>query len=217
MELDELKERRHLITAPRGRSGKPPDASQSGLDSLIEKLKAEDARQLASLKRARPFWWIAAALWIVVFLMIVLRGGEASLQENMALPLRGLLALLFSGLAAALYIQTKRLSALDYSEPVALFLRRAAKRYRFMTTPILVLSILICAVLALAASFYITYVFERYFGIHDRSVGTMSTFAFTGLVFLFGYLVTKRGWKKTRGPMLEQIVKMQNDLRSDLE
>jgi hypothetical protein len=212
MGLDELKEKRHLITAPSDRSGRTPESSQGSLDTLIEKLKDEDARQLAALKRARPLWWIAAGCWSVAFLMLILAGGEASLQNISTLPLRGLLALVFTGLAVALYVQMKRISAMDYSEPATLFLRKAAGRYRFMTTRVLVLSILISSVLALAASPYIIDVFERLLGIQDRFIAMISSFAFVGLVYLFGYYATRKAWKQTRGPMLEEIVKTLEDL-----
>ncbi len=189
--------------------------SHTDLSQLIEMLKVEDAKQAALLKRARPFWWIAAALWVFSSVGILLTQQASSQPIDSGFPLRAALALLFSGLAIVLYVQMKKLSTIDYTEPVTLFLRKAAKRYEFMSIPNLLLAVLISAVLALVASVYIIDVFRRYFDIHDASVGLVSTFAFVAIVFLFGYFVSKKSWKKTKAPVLEQITEMQAGLRSE--
>ncbi len=189
--------------------------SHTTLSQLIEVLKVEDARQVALLKRARPFWWIAAALWVFSSVAVLLTRQASSQQIDAGFPLRASLAVLFSALAVVFYVQTKRLSRIDYAEPVSLFLRRAAKRYEFMSTPTLFLAVLISAVLALVTSVYIVDVFRRYFDVREPSVGLAASFAFVALVFLFGYFVSKKSWKRTRAPMLEQIMKMQADLRSE--
>jgi len=215
MELEELKSRRHVLTVPTENAGTLTAASQQAVDSLIERLKAEDARQLASLKRARPLWWIAAAVWTVGVVVMLVAGAESSQRNSPTLLLQGMLALVFSGLAVALYVQLKRISAIDYTEPATLFLRKAARRYQFMTRFSVVLSLLLSGVMALAASIYIVDVFKRYLGVEDGLIGVVSTFAFVGLVYLFGYSVSKKGWKKTRGPMMDEIRGMLRDLESE--
>ncbi len=215
MELDELKDYRHVIQAPVESPGGVMKTSHTALIHLIEVLKVEDARQAALLKRARPFWWIAAALWIFSTVGMLLTQQASSQQIDPGFPLRASLAFLFSGLAAVIFIQVKRLSTIDYTEPVTLFLRKAAKRYQFMSTPALLLAVLISAVLALVASVYIIDVFRRYFEIREASIGFAASFAFVALVLLFGYFVSKKSWKKTKAPLLEQIMKMQADLQNE--
>jgi hypothetical protein len=214
MELEELKSRRHVLTVPAEKSGTLTAASQRSIDSLIERLKAEDARQLASLTRARPFWWIAAAVWTAGVVVMLVAGVESSQRNSPTLLLQGMLALVFSGLAVALYVQLKRISAIDYTEAATLFLRKAARRYRFMTPFSFVLSLLLSGVMALAASTYIVDVLKRYLGVENDFTGIVSTFVFVGLVYLFGYSVTKKAWKETREPMLDEIREILCDLEN---
>jgi hypothetical protein len=213
MELEELKNARQAIKAPQESPGKTMNASDNAVDGLIAMLKTEDAKQLAALKRSRPLWWIAAACWAVVLVVVLVARVESSRPEDAAFPLKGLLALVFVGLAVGTYVHIKKLAAIDYTEPVTLFLRNAAKRYQFMSTPYLVLSILVTSVLALAASSVIVDVFDRYLGIHDDTAGSIAAFAFAALVYLFGYVVSKKAWMKTKGPMLNEIRRMQDELQ----
>jgi len=215
MELDELKGYRSILKAPAEGPGFMTGSSQSTLDSLIDTLKAEDAKQLAALKRAKPLWWIAAVLWAVSCVASLAAYLSADQQFGSGFPLRGILALIFSGLAVGLYIQIKRTSAIDYAEPSLAFLQKAAKRYRFISTPSLVVSLLLTAVLALAASSYIVDVFERYLGVQNPSVGILSTFAFVAIVYSFGFVVSKKAWSRARGQFLEEIRKMRDDLSSE--
>ncbi len=191
-------------------------SSHTALGQLIEVLKVEDAKQAALLKRARPFWWIAAALFVFSSVGILLTQQASSPPIDPGFPLRASLALLFSALAIVFYVQIKKLSTIDYTEPATLFLRNAAKRYEFMSTPALLLAVLISAVLALVTSVYIVDVFRRYFNIHQASIGLTASFAFVAIVFLFGYFVSKKSWRKTKAPVLEQIAKMQAELRSEV-
>jgi MFS family permease len=217
MELEDLKNRRRIIQAPPESAGERMGTSQMSIDHLIEMLKTEDAKQLKALKHARPLWWIGAVLFVFSFVVILLSNLESTQQLSPGLPLKGLLALVFSGLAAAVFLQIRKSSAIDYTEPTSLFLQKTAKRYQFMSTPALAFSILIASVLAAAASLYIVDVFERYFGIHDATVGIAATFGFVALVFLFGFYVTKKDWKQTRGRLLDDIKKLQDDLQGDTE
>ena len=215
MELEEFKNSRHAMKAPLELPGEGTGVPQLAIDNVIEMLKTEDAKQLTMLKRARPLWMIAAVFWIVSSAGILLTGLESPRQLDSGFPLRGLIALIFLGLGAAFVVQTKKLSRIDYTEPASLFLRKAAQRYQFMSTPSLVLSIVITSILALACSMYIVDVFERYLDIHDASAGIVASFAFVAFVYLFGYFASKKSWKKTRAPMLEQIKKMQEDLQGN--
>ncbi len=215
MEIDNLKYYRHVIKAPVESPGEVMKPSQIAPTGLIEVLKAEDAKQAALLKRARPFWLIAAALWIFSAVGLLLTHQASSQQIDPGFPLRASLAFLFSGLAVVLFFQVKRLSTIDYTEPVALFLLKAAQRYQFMSAPALLLAVLISAVLALVASVYIVDVFRRYFGLHEDFVGLAASFAFVAVVFLFGYFVSKKSWKRTKAPLLAQITKMQADLQNE--
>ena len=215
MELEELKGLRDVIKAPVESPGGTMKTSHTAVTQLVEVLKVEDAKQVALLKRARPFWWIAAALWIFSSVGILLTQQASSQPIDSGFPLRASLAVLFSCLAVAFYLQIKKLSAIDYTEPVSVFLRKAAKRYEFMSTPYLLLAVFVSSVLALVASVYISDVFRRYFDIREASVGLAVSFAFVALVFLFGYYVSKKAWRRTRGEVLEQIMKVQVELQSE--
>lgn len=215
MELEELKSSRHAIKAPQESPEKTMGTPTSALSNLIEKLKTEDTRQLTMLKRAKPLWWVAAGCWVLVFVGILLTDVASSQRVGSGIPLRGLLALVFLGLAVGFTIQIQKLSAIDYAAPTSRFLRIAARRYQFMSTPYMILSVLVTSSLALAAAPYVVDVLERYCDIHDSIAGTVSTFAFVALVYIFGYYVTRKTWKKERAPMYEEIRRMQKDLQSE--
>jgi hypothetical protein len=215
MELEELKNSRYAIKAPQELSGKTMGTTNDALSNLMERLKTEDARQLSVLRRAKPLWWIAAVCWVVASVGIVMTDLASPERFGSGISLRGLLALVFLGLAVGFTYQVRKLSAIDYAEPTSRFLQSATRRYKFMSTPCLVLSVLVTSVLALTASPYIVSVFERYFNVQNSPIGTVSTFAFVAAVYAFGYYVSRKAWKKERQPMFEEIRRMQEGLRVD--
>ena len=217
MKLEEIKKHRYTIKAPHAKKEETMNSADSTVDNLIEMLKSEDAKQMQSLKQALPLWGIGAGCWMFVTIVAFISMMETSAGFDAGFYLRSLLMLVFTGLAVALYLQIKKLGNIDYSEPVTLFLRKAVERYRFMSLRYFLFSILASSILALAASVYINNVLKRYFDILDTSVGIIISFVFVTLVYLFGYFASKRLWKSSKGPVLDEIIKMQKELLHDTE
>jgi hypothetical protein len=217
MKIDDIKKQRFAITAPQAKKEDGMNNTDSTVESLIELLKAEDAKQIRSLKKAFPLWAIAAGCWLIGTTAAFISMMETSGGIDTDFYLRGLLLFLFTGLAIALYLQIKRLNRIDYAEPVIHFLRKAVERYRFMSVPFFLFSIAASFILALAASVYINDVLLRYFDIANTAAGIVISIAFVALVYLVGFFATKRSWKESKGPVFEEIVKMQNELQQDDE
>ncbi|MCX6138071.1 MAG: hypothetical protein NTV54_11315 [Ignavibacteriales bacterium] len=217
MKLEDLKEHRYAIKAPQAKQEEAMNSIDSTVDNLIEVLKAEDAKQLKLLKKATPLWRIAAGLWLFSFVVAAIAMIDPSHHIDNTFPLKALIMLIFLGLAIGLHLQIKKLGTIDYAAPVTLFLHRAAARYQFMSAPYFVMSLVVTSLLASAASPYIIDVFRRYFDIHNALAGILTSFGFVAMVYLFGYFVSKREWKKSKGPILQDIRRMQKELQGGSE
>ncbi|HAP36260.1 MAG TPA: hypothetical protein DCQ28_10070 [Bacteroidetes bacterium] len=217
MKIDDIKKQRFAIKAPHAKMETTMNNTEDSIDSLIEKLKSEDTKLMHSLKRALPLWGIAAgcSLFVTIVSFISIMGTSADFYAG--IYLRVLLMLIFIGLTVAMYLQIKKLGTIDYTEPVILFLRNAVKRYRFISLPYFLFSIVASSILALAASVYFNDVLMRYFDVSDTSVGIIISFAFVALVYVFGYYATKSEWKKSKAAIFEEIKKMQKELLHDSE
>jgi len=69
MNLNDLKNRCQAVKAP----AIPQDTRGSAqpLNGLIEKLKAQEAKEALQLRKARPLWLVAAASFLLVFVVML--------------------------------------------------------------------------------------------------------------------------------------------------
>lgn len=217
MELEELKNNHNKITVPPELQGIKMGHSDISIDNIIEKIKSEDDKQLKALKKAKYLWLAAAGFSLLSLLVILSSVLFSSYKIKAGIPLRLLLVIIFVGLAISIIYKIKELSSLDYSEPSYRFLQKAIKRYQFIRTPYLIFSIIVTIIIAFATSLYIVNVSSRYLGINESSLPVIITFIFIAAVYIFGYYVTKKEWRKTRAPLFDEIRKIQEDLlrRSD--
>jgi hypothetical protein len=142
MELEELKNRHNLITAPSGLTYGIINSSTKSVDHIIEKIKSEDDKQLKALKKAKYLWMAAGGLSLFSFIIILSNVLFSSYKIEAGIPLRFLLAIIFIGIAVSIIYKIRELSALDYSEPAYRFLQKAMKRYQFMRIPYMIFSII---------------------------------------------------------------------------
>jgi hypothetical protein len=212
MEFEEMKNKHNMLTAPMELSGGAIGDSKIYIDDIIGKIKSEDDKQLKALKKAKLLWLAAGVISLFSLLVILSSVLFSSYKIESGFPLRFLQALIFIGLSIAVIYKIKELSTLDYSEPAFQFLQKAKKRYQFIGVSYLIFSIIATLILAAAASMYIENVFERYLGITERFIPVITTFVFVTAVYLFGYYVSKKEWLKTRGPLFDEIRKIEEDL-----
>ena len=209
MDLDSLKEDRKRITAP------PIDARNAGagtrqLDNLIAQLKEADEKERKLLRRALPFWIVAAVIFAVTFVLAFIP-GELVLHPS-TLIMRGMLMVLYVCIAAAIGAKVMGIPKIDYTEPVRPFLEKAAKRYAFMTTGWSVFAFSVTMLLAYGASFYLQDVFRRHFGISDPFPVIVGTLLFLAGVFAFGFWATRKNWEKDKKDIWLKVKRMMDEL-----
>jgi hypothetical protein len=212
MDLDSLKEDRKRITAP-------AIGTHTGglgtrlLDDLIEQLKEADEKERRMLRRALPFWIVAAVIFTITFILAFIP-GDLVLNRS-TLLIRGMLMVLYVCIAVALGFKVRSIRKIDYTEPVRSFLSKAAKRQAFMSIGWSVFAFGATMLLAYAASFYIREVLERYFGIVNPVPAIAGTLVFTAGVYAFGMWATWKNWKREKEQIWLQVNEMMDELNRE--
>jgi hypothetical protein len=209
MDLDSLKGKSRQVTAPAIDTMNVPAGVRS-VDDLITLLKEGDERERKKLRKALPFFVIAAVIFVIAFVTVI-APGDAPINSSMLL-FRGILAVLYVFIAIAFWIRMRGIEKIDYAEPVRSFLAKAEKRYAFGSTKCYVLAFIVTLFLGYTASLYISDVFRRYFDIGDGSIGLVVTLLFSAAVYSFGFWATRKDWKKEKQEIWLQIRKMRGEL-----
>ena len=209
MDLDSLKGKSRRVTAPAIDTINVP-ADVRSVDDLITLLKEGDERERKKLRKALPFFIIAAVIFVIA-LVAVLVPGDAPINSSM-LFFRGMLVILYVFIAIAFWIRMRGIEKIDYAEPVSSFLAKAEKRYAFGSAKYYVLAFIVTLFLGYTASLYISDVFRRYFDIGDGSIGLVVTLLFSAAVYSFGFWATRKDWKKEKQEIWLQIRKMREEL-----
>jgi len=211
MDLDSLKEKSKHVTAPTIEAHSVTAGTRS-VEDLIALLKASDEQEQRKLRKAMPFWIIAAVIFVIAFVALIAAGG---VSLNPTTLLRGMLMILYVLIVVGIGMKLKGLAKIDHSEPVRSFLEKAAKRYAFMKTEIAVFSFCATMLLAYGTSFYIRDVLLRYFGISDSLPGLVGSLCFFAIVYAFGFWATRKDWKKEKQDIWLQVRKMREELERE--
>jgi len=105
------------------------DAAQP-VNSLIERVRAQEAKEARHLRKARPLWLIATAMFLFVFAGLLLQ--PSATVRPARLVFCGVLAAVYVVNAALLARRLRALSRIDYADSPRSFLQSAEPRHRFM-------------------------------------------------------------------------------------
>ena len=209
MDLDSLKGKSKRVTAPAIDTINVPAGVRS-VDDLITLLKEGDERERKKLRKALPFFVIAAVIFVITFVAVIVPGG-VSLNPS-TLFLRGMLMILYVFIAVSVWTRMRVIAKTDYAESVRSFLAKAEKRYAFGTTESYIFAFIVTLFLGYGAFLYISDVVRRYIDIADGSIGLLVTLLFFAAVYGFGYWATRKDWKKEKRDIWRQIRKMREEL-----
>jgi len=191
MELDDFKHKEIRKAA---------DADDS-LHNLLEAVKTADDQDRKRLLRL---------IRIFVFLFIIYFGSFAikngCLKEGFGLLIFTILLIL--AFTAYKYLRSKKI---NYSEPIASFLRKAENRYRLFTLTDAIISVPLLALLVYSGGLLVTCSFDKYFP--GSPVPLIIYGIFMTAVVVTGLWATSKDWNKARKPVMDKI----RELRKDVE
>jgi magnesium-transporting ATPase (P-type) len=209
MDLESLKEKSRRITAPAidTRSVQEPVRS---IDNLIARLKENDERERKKLRKSLPFFIIAAIIFVIAFVAVIVPGGVP--LNPSTLFLRGMLMIIYMFIVLAVGKKLKDLAAIDYAEPVRAFLAKAEKRYAFATPGYYVFAVTMLLFLGYGTFFYFRDLLRRFFEITDPLPGVGVTLVFFGAVCALGFWASRKDWKKEKEGIWLQVRRMREEL-----
>lgn len=209
MDLDSLKQKSTQITAP-AINGHNRPAGMRSVDDLITLLKESDEVERKKLRKALPLFAIAAAVFTVAFIALLV--PVAGVVNSSMMLLRGILAVLYVFIAIAFWTRMRGIAKIDYAEPVSSFLTKAEKRYAFGSRTSYVLAFIATLFLGYAASLYINDALRRHLEVTDGTIGLAATILFFIAVYSFGLWATRKDWKKEKQDVWLQVKKMREEL-----
>ena len=165
----------------------------NGLGGLIEELKAADQKGKKLVSR---FMIIIFVLLGVYAIQIATNNGPLSIGYE-------LLAAGFIFILVYFFRKIILIRRIDYSAPVIIFLRKAEKRYTFITAADWFIIIPILGVLGTGGGFIVYYSFIKYF--KDSPWPLVIYIIFFVSVIIFGFWAGKKDWKKENGVILDKI------------
>jgi len=182
-------------------------------DDLISALKEIERKEYQQLRKAVPLWIIGFALLLFSLVVPLMAGGDVRLLPTLILKIMAVV--LFAVVAILFVVKIRRLSKIDYTENVRMFLEKAEKRFTFPGREYWLFSFLLVILIAYGAHFYISDVLFRYFDVSEPWVGFGISVVFFTAVFVVGYTATRSNWNKERTPLLAEIRRMRADLGSE--
>jgi hypothetical protein len=214
MELDKLKEMAREVKAPHFVRGETAGAP-GGAEALLQAIRQNDERECKRVRKALPFFLVAAALFALICLLFML--GPAPISTARAAHY-GTLALVFMVVGSLSIKKLHDARELDYSAPVRTFLQQTENRYRFFGLPELCYSIPLLAALAVTGGFFIVDAFvPRYFG--ESQIQPL--LVAYGLFFLsvcgMGFFFTYKNWKRDKGVIRAEVRRMRQALESQAD
>lgn len=212
MNLNDLKNRCHAVKAP----AIPQDIRSSAqpLNGLIERLKAQEAKEAQQLRKARPLWLIAAAAFLLVF--VVLLCLPSATVRPARLLLGGVLAAVYLLNATLLGRRLLQLTRIDYTESLRAFLDKAEARHRFMGPQECWLAGSGLLVLGVSGGLYFDdALLRRYVDPEHQALGIALYCLWYLLVCAAGFTFSYRNWKRDKAPLLEEIQRIKAELTAD--
>ncbi|HSA03598.1 MAG TPA: hypothetical protein P5055_22960, partial [Candidatus Paceibacterota bacterium] len=177
-------------------------------------LKSQEAEEAHCLRKARPLWMIAAAAFLLWFVL------SLCLPSATIRPAR----LWFGGVLAAVYLVNAiligrklwQLTRIDYTESLRSFLDKAELRHRFMGPQAGWLAGLGLMVLGGVSGVYFHDAFlRRYVDPEHQALGIALYCLGYLLVCAAGFTFTYRNWKRDKAPLLAEIRKMKLELMTN--
>lgn len=210
MDLDELKERTKNIKAPAANSSEGHTIPAT----LIAELKEADEKRYKSLRKARTFFIIATGIFLFAFVAALSSFDVPSRDVETLVRQRGSILLIYLFVSVLYFLTVRRLSRIDYTEPMRQFLRNAERRYMFMSPGGAVVMVAgLIFVVVIAEIGYVPYL-SRKFGTPTES--TAIGFAlFIIAVAVMGTYFTWKDWRKDRAQIWRQIKKIREELEND--
>ena len=184
------------------------------MNKLIERLKAQDANEARLLRRARPLWIMAAAIFSLIFLA-VLCFPPAGIQP-IRVWLTGVLAAVYVLDALLLAWRVHSLGRIDYTESVRSFLEKAEARFQFMLPQDRWLAAVGLPILGTVGGFYVgETLFPRYISPGREPLFILFYCLGYALVCIAGFGFTYKNWKTSKAPLLSEIRKLKQELAAD--
>jgi hypothetical protein len=212
MDLDSLKDQSKRLKAPQVYADGVHSRVQT-TDDLISALKEIERKEYQQLRKAVPLWSIGFALFLFSLVAQLMAGGDVRLLPTLILKIMSVV--LFAVVAILFVVKIRRLSKIDYTENVRMFLEKAEKRFTFPGRAYWLFPFLLVILIAYGAHFYISDVLFRYFDVSEPWVGFGISVVFFTAVFGVGYTATRSNWNRERTPLLEEIRRMRADLGSE--
>ena len=212
MNLNDLKNRFQAVKAPT----LPPATRDSAqpLNGLIGKLKALEAREAQQLRKARPLWLIAAAVFLLVF--VALLGFPAATVRPARLWFGGVLAAVYLLNAVLLGRRLWQLARIDYAESLRSFLDKAEARHRFMGPQERWLAGSGLLVLGVVSGVYFhDALLRRYLDPEHGALGIALYCLGYLAVCAAGFTFTYRNWKRDKAPLLAEIQQLKQELTAN--
>jgi len=212
MNLNELKHRHQAVKAP----AIPQDdrGSAHPLNGLIDNLKALEAKEAEQLKTARPLWLIAAAAFLLLFVL------SLCLPSDTVSPARqwfgGVLAAVYVLIAVLLGRKLRQLARIDYTESLRSFLDKAEIRHRFMGPGATWLAGSGLLALGVAGGVYFTdAILRRHVDPEHLVLGMVLYGLGYLLVCTAGIAFTYRNWSRDKSALLAEVRKLKREMTAD--
>jgi hypothetical protein len=193
MELDDFKK----DATPGSANG--TNGNGSKLNSFIEELKAQDA----VIRKKRGFMVAIYSMLFVVY------AGTFSLQKDGMKLGYSLLVLGFCLILGYFFYRFLQLNKIDYTAPVNVFLRKAEKRYAYMTLTDWIIIIPILLILGAGGLLVVWFSFGKYVTDPYWAAGIYLVVFFAAVGI--GFWASPKQWEKDNGDLYRKIRAMKGE------
>jgi hypothetical protein len=209
MELDNLKQTLRHVRAPEPGGG-GGSLGPAGTDSLLGIIKATDQREYRQIRKALPFYLVAAAVFALGCVV-----GLAGAVSSRAVHL-GVLAAILLLLSILALRRLGSIRGLDYAAPVRLFLVQTENRYRFIRPVDLAYSIPLLLVLGTTGGFAVVdSLIPRRLAESQLPLLLTVYGLFFAAVCSMGVYFTYKNWKRDKGRVFDDVRRIRRELESE--
>lgn len=202
MDLNNLKDQARKIKAPEtavaGFGG-----SIGSLDDLIERLKKEDMLDRRRMRRMMVFFVIAGIIYSLIFALTWIAPPDTDPAFHRLIL--GLFALIFLSIGVVSAKRARKLSGINYAEPVGSFLKHAEQRCAFVNPRDLWFMVPYLIILTITTGMSWMSGFRRYLPSVDPSVALLSFGVFWLVALAAGYVLGLFEWKKRKAQLLHEV------------
>ncbi len=208
MDLDEMKNR---VKGAQAQVSEPQRGSERGIDDLISRLKRQDEHDRVQVRRTTIAFAVAGIFYAGVFGLTWFAPPDDSPALHRVIL--GLFAAVF--LSAGLYgrMKGREIAATDYAAPAQIFLAKAGERFAFLRAKDLVVVIPYLLILSITCTVAVMTSMGRYLPSVDPSFWLLGCSVGIPVLWLVGFGLGWRKWKKGKEPLLDEIRGMERELR----